>query len=843
MKVVLKYTFTLAMLTSTLLATTSADICYSNPYTESIGSPSYCNNLGGVNCRNVIPIENISGDNLSDIKVYLQSQGIMDGAVNLTVGVEDDKGSGSVESGVNAGPFNGLGRNVTYILDDMSPSDTRGTYTQSTVGIDLTNKTLYSTYTKNDENYSLVLRPCDDGGGSSDSSYPTGPFNIIEPTTSINDNTDSTDERDSTNYIYTKVISQDFNISLLHLADDNITLTRAYTKDTNVSIDIINTDDNSTIKADIWNHHFTQGEHDSRTEITNLNIDKIIRSARFRINITTTSVCSDTDTPCSNQTSTKEVYSRDTFSIRPYAFVAFGKNQYKRAGEDFNITIKAVNETNANKVGNSDSAGDSKSTVSSISAYDANITDLMISSHFYQPTAPEITQMQTDIGTDHNTSIDGQVSNCPNAGLFTLNNSNLFNNGEVNASLKFTETGILDLNISEKSGSEWAKVDEDDTNDTQRYIKPSLVTYNEDDINASILQLFVPYKFDTTVESNTTTTKNWLYMYSTNTSSRAHQMSTFVKYKITALNKDGAIVHNYTRKCFPDTDEVHAPRVNGLKLNTTFDLFLDMDLNTTQDANISLFTESNTSQALWEVNPTKSLQAGVTTPVREWISPFQFENGRGEAIVYFNIDRNVSKSLNPIQITLVDANTSTSWMTNPGSPAAFNGTTLNKSYNFLYGRAHAPKQRYSVPEDAPYIADIYYEAYCYGVGCDKTLLPSTKHTDDIRWYKNTTHTTGNDGNVSAVTEKGSIGKVTPDSLSNTANPTTVNLPYDGSYGYPYTTTMELNASKWLIYKEDGTANSFQTEYNKASTGWSGKHETSAETNTTGSAKTNRRTMW
>jgi len=100
--------------------------------------------------------------------------------------------------------------------------------------------------------------------------------------------------------------------------------------------------------------------------------------------------------------------------------------------------------------------------------------------------------------------------------------------------------------------------------------------------------------------------------------------------------------------------------------------------------------------------------------------------------------------------------------------------------------------------------------------------------------------------LTAVFEKGLLGKVTPNTLSNVNNPTTVNLPYDGSYGYPYMTTMELNTSTWLLYNQDqpnAKSNPFQAEYNKASTGWSGKHETNATTTTTGNVKTNRRTMW
>jgi len=172
--------------------------------------------------------------------------------------------------------------------------------------------------------------------------------------------------------------------------------------------------------------------------------------------------------------------------------------------------------------------------------------------------------------------------------------------------------------------------------------------------------------------------------------------------------------------------------------------------------------------------------------------------------------------------------------------------SINAPLIHYYGQVNAGKQRYDVPTDNPYNAKIYYQIYCFGAGCNTTLLPGQTHVNDIRWYQNTRHSPSNDGNVSTVFEKNLAGRVTPNSLLNTTNPTTVNLPYNGSGGYPYTTTMEINASNWLIYNENNagaTSNSFQIEFNKSGAGWSGKHETNSETNTIGSVKTNRRTMW
>ncbi len=155
----------------------TADICYAQEYTESTSWLSVCLSFGGLNCRNVIPIVNTSNTTLTQVKVYLQSNGIMQAGFNETAGVKEGEGSATIQSGATAGPISALGKNITYTLDDMGPdsSDTRDTYTESTIGIDFTNKVLYSTYVKNGLSYNVQVYPCDE--------------NITIPILNINDAT------------------------------------------------------------------------------------------------------------------------------------------------------------------------------------------------------------------------------------------------------------------------------------------------------------------------------------------------------------------------------------------------------------------------------------------------------------------------------------------------------------------------------------------------------------------------------------------------------------------------------------------------------------------------------
>ena len=243
------------------------------------------------------------------------------------------------------------------------------------------------------------------------------------------------------------------------------------------------------------------------------------------------------------------------------------------------------------------------------------------------------------------------------------------------------------------------------------------------------------------------------------------------------------------------------------------------------------YKESNTST---EGNSTIGTNFSITVPSSVFSTT---SNGSANLNVKVNFDRDISKALNPfdLNITSIDVN----------DTDASGSDTLNQKATYIYGRTNAGRQRY---EGTSGTANIYYEAYCFQTGCDKTLLPNgdnSKRTSDIRWYMNENHTSAA-GNAGTVAEKNSLGRVT------VAGSTTGNHPdnstlmsYDKSRGYPYKTTMENNASNWLIYNEDNptaTRNQFQVEFYNTSL-WSGESETGTTTKDPGTSTINRRTMW
>jgi len=554
-----------------------------------------------------------------------------------------------------------------------------------------------------------------------------GYFNVVEPT--FNSSVDPLDVNDPLNALYTKIVNKAFNVKVIKLKDDNKTLT---TYQGIVRLDLINNPkDESECSSNpyLWDK-FVAFQNESSVTVNNISLDTANKNVRFRVKYFDSPFpqeCLDlmqnpsftnfqgcitnmgdsfsqkaqclTNCGMGNMSGitagnfnwyqvtqcffnclfedAKSVCSRNNFAIRPYAFLIFGQNEYKRAGEDFNITLKAVDENNFNKNnGNVD-------VVMGVKGYNENVNDLNITDNFYVPSDDETKQMNYDMYGINDTNRT-RVAYCPDKGVFNIVLGNNFNNGEVNLTMNYSENGILTLNISEVNGSEFAAVDRNDTNASQRFIKPATFIINKNDISQRDLLLeFIPYKFVTNGIYDSTT-NSFVYMNEIN-NTFIPKMAAFLEYNITAQNKQGNVLKNFTKTCFPDFKDT-APQKNGIKLNTTFDLLLDADLNLTDEANltfseISLKDNSHIALLHTEYNLTKGEHH-----IQEWISPLNFENGNGKVRLFFNLKKDYRLPKNEVNITIKDINTSTSWMNNDNATKIFIPKTLNKTISFRYGR-------------------------------------------------------------------------------------------------------------------------------------------------------------
>lgn len=396
-----------------------------------------------------------------------------------------------------------------------------------------------------------------------------------------------------------------------------------------------------------------------------------------------------------------------------------------------------------------------------------------------------------------------------------------FNEGVVTDTYRLNNVGDFNLTMHETIGSEYALVDADDTNDTDRLITPFTQQIK-----------VIPDHFG--IDGNFTNGSNG-FTYLNNFDNNAtldQNISALMDWNITAQTQANATTTNYTSSCYAKDG------------NITLTLTLTQAIS---DLNQSL------SKMLWYDDDNNTIIGSVSIN-----DPFilpnytaqRFEpgdsNGTGNFRYRLNFDRNVSKVVNPFRMTIADLNA-----TDTDGVSGSNALSDNATY--VYGRTHASRQRYQGNSGT---ANIYFEAYCFGTTCNQTLLngfaPNLRRTDDIRWFYNEgSHDTSVDGNIGTVQQRDATPLNSADDVvdvtaqRNNLNPSEADLQYDGTIGYPYKTTMHNDASPWLIYNEDdptATRNEFQVEFSITG-GWSGEHETDTTTKDVGNVNTNRRVIW
>ncbi|MFA5461259.1 MAG: Ig domain-containing protein [Sulfurimonas sp.] len=334
--------------------------------------------------------------------------------------------------------------------------------------------------------------------------------------------------------------------------------------------------------------------------------------------------------------------------------------------------------------------------------------------------------------------------------------------------------------------------------------------------------------------------------------STEEQMSLHFRGNVDALAENNSTLSNFVDNCYAKPVDLKV-----LKSNIVFAPAL------TPPSNYK-FRFHNVDIATNDINGTMNNTTGTISLGTNDFN--QSNNGRVNTNLNMNFDRNVTNFLNPQQITF-DKYTSECTTT---SDCEFSADLTTKStvgsrdlnqtvdtnekmtIKHHYGRTHASKQRYD-GNTGP--ANIYFEVYCFGtVGgntCNKLLLPNginSKRINDARWFMNENHDITNDGSVGIVLQR-SGANVAADKVDATdnplGNPSVTTLNYDGSSGYPYKTTMQNEASSWLIYNENdptATRNEFQVEFDSSS-GWSGAHDTNTTTKNRSGTTTNRRVIW
>jgi len=401
---------------------------------------------------------------------------------------------------------------------------------------------------------------------------------------------------------------------------------------------------------------------------------------------------------------------------------------------------------------------------------------------------------------------NGTVNNALKGTLtFGLNNIPVINGVGSNAlAVKFDDVANVGIKLIDTT---WAKVDLDN-GDT-----PADCSNNGAYICGDINATFIPDHFQLTNVTLHNDHDGTFTYYSNDLNRSAH-----ISLDITAQNKDNGPTQNFNISAWENP------------VNVTFTL-----------------PSSSLTENIDDINETKKLSfiGGATSII--------WNETNNSKMLRFNFNRSVSNAQNPLNIQGSDVNVSVS--------SLYNGTTTTKlitnsssataNVNFLYGRTHAPRQRFISDKQGKVQDDalIYYEVYCQGLGCDKSLLPNGINsitTDDPRWFVNKKHVPSTDGNVTSFTQKGPISTIKFSTPYQSGWITKLPIRYDGSRGYPYRVTIEQTPSSWLLfnkYNPTATKDEFEVGFISGNSNWAGESQTDTTTKNIGSHRTNRRLMW
>ena len=286
----------------------------------------------------------------------------------------------------------------------------------------------------------------------------------------------------------------------------------------------------------------------------------------------------------SSDDTTYESNSTDNFAVRPKEFNVSKYPKVVKAGSEFNLTVDALDANGSQSKDYNETL--SLSTPSPIVEY-----------------------------------------NDTKAGCFTgslTGNDKNFSNGEANISLRYSEVGELNLTIAEQNGSEFAKVDEDDTNSTQRFIKEKSITIT-----------FIPHHFEKNASLSNGDSGFTYYDYDVN-------RSALIDVNITAKNEQNETTKNYNNQCYAKDIEVNLSlnRLNNGKINLS---------------KVRYYFEDRTGDksSLKEV----LLNSPMVIDYNE--TNFSTDrNGSAEVKVYFNFDRDFSAPSSPMEVNISEIDVS-----------------------------------------------------------------------------------------------------------------------------------------------------------------------------------------
>lgn len=333
---------------------------------------------------------------------------------------------------------------------------------------------------------------------------------------------------------------------------------------------------------------------------------------------------------------------------------------------------------------------------------------------------------------------------------------------------------------------------------------------------------FLPKKFNNTLTIQNFNNGNFTYI------SNDGNMSAQLLFSPTAVLEDTiTVATNYTANCFARDINYTVALINN-PIN-----WLNGLPNAT--TRIRYFDDSNTSDILNSAN-------GIATFTS---SEGNFTNGIATNLkILFNLTRDINKTDEPFKIARNDFNITSVIDQNNTIGRDFNRTN-DQNTTFYYGRVYSTDYR----DPSPITTTIRYEVYCNSCVQADFNITGTQSPLSLNWYQNTFHA-NIDGNVTTngftsvgTTLINNADTATSGNIANGLENNTLSLP--NATPAPYTDRIRMAPSSWLIfnpYNANATTNDFNVEF-ITSGSWAGQGSLGRTVDVNTSTRTNRRMEW
>jgi len=584
-------------------------------------------------------------------------------------------------------------------------------------------------------------------------------FNIERPNSNSDDNGTQTRKE----ALYTQIVGRDFNYAVVAYDENNSQNLETAIEDITLKVELV--DFNNSQKVLYQEYiYFVEGSPQSRLPRL-LNNDLAIPTAhkdvRFKISYLLDSNGSIVKGKYDNAIDydaqkglyfQKIDYSRDNFSIRPEKFSielsdnsTLRKNSADRdatvinvaAGYDYNLTIKALNFA------------------SNLISFD------------YNTTATKTLEFQGSV-------------NCNNDNNYS--SSEIFENGKTKENLfEHQDVGLYRLDIKD---NEWTKVDVDKNisdcvvNNANTSTDGNSMSGCNIEANSPINLQFHPYKFDVKLNMNHLPNSGHDdFLYMDILSNTNHQHAIEFEGMVTAQNADDMPTSNFTSSC--DAKNV----------------LISLDANSLSEDGVNqlLKTSSRATKVRSEVKYSRLIEFNQNNSKMELTNNLDHigsnyemnsthfldeNNGSTKLKIKYNINKNLSKPINPVELIFNKINVSASSASSiaDGSlhhtPMGEERFTNNKK-NFYFAKVVSSLNNY--PEvniqtspivRTPLNVDIYCQTNTPNYCKERGILDNTNLSSSTReqngWYLSSNHDGDLDGKVLALIDTPNNLTITPD---------------------------------------------------------------------------------